>query len=150
MCKLKFLLTSTGIKLGVFFFGRFFRVVTQCREAKKWPRRRSHASLTSDLEHIDVFLLDFPSMCMYIVGCRLIKNKPLTESLKFAPFCFFQLLEHKQSQRKTATTMAPSKRLHMHARFQFFAHLFAFVCKKIQDCDNLGRVVRSWVKITRG
>ena len=30
---------------------------------------------------------------------------------------FFQLLEHKQSQMKTATTMAPNKRLYMYARF---------------------------------
>ena len=49
---------------------------------------------------------------------------------------FFQLLEHKQSQMKTAATVAPNRRLHMHARFYFFAHLFAFVCKKIQECDN--------------
>ena len=49
---------------------------------------------------------------------------------------FFQLLEHKQSQMKTAATVAPNRRLHMHARFYFFAHLFAFVCKKIQDSDN--------------
>ena len=49
---------------------------------------------------------------------------------------FFQLLEHKQSQMKTAATVAPNRRLHMHARFHFFAHLFAFVCKKIQDSDN--------------
>ena len=46
----------------------------------------------------------------------------------------FQLLEHKQS--KTAATMAPNRRLHRHACFYFFAHLFAFVCKKIQECDN--------------
>ena len=49
---------------------------------------------------------------------------------------FFQLLEHKQSQMKTATTMAPNKRLYMHARFYFFAHLSAFVRKKIRECDN--------------
>ena len=36
---------------------------------------------------------------------------------------------------KTATTMAPN-RLHMHARFHFFAHLLAFVCKKDQECNN--------------
>ena len=50
---------------------------------------------------------------------------------------FFQLLEHKQSQMKTAATVAPNRRLHRHASFYFFAHLFAFVCKqKIQECDN--------------
>ena len=49
---------------------------------------------------------------------------------------FLQLLEHKQSQVKTATTMAPNKRLYMHARFYFFAHLSAFVRKKIRECDN--------------
>ena len=49
---------------------------------------------------------------------------------------FFQLLEHKQSQMKTATTMAPNERLYMHARFYFFAHLSAFVRKKIRECDN--------------
>ena len=75
-------------------------------------------------------------MCMYFVGCRLMKNKPLTESLEICSLMFFLLLEHKQSQMKTAATVAPNKRLHMHARFYFFAHLFAFVCKKIQDSDN--------------
>ena len=49
---------------------------------------------------------------------------------------FFQLLELKQSQMKTATTMAPNKRLYMHACFYFFAHLSAFVRKKIRECDN--------------
>ena len=50
---------------------------------------------------------------------------------------FFQLLEHKQSQMKTATTMAPNKRLYMHACFYFFAHLSAFVSKnKIRKRDN--------------
>ena len=49
---------------------------------------------------------------------------------------FLQLLEHKQSQMKTATTMAANKRLYMHARFYFFAHLSAFVRKKIRECDN--------------
>ena len=49
---------------------------------------------------------------------------------------FLQLLEHKQSQMKTATTIAPNKRLYTHARFYFFAHLSAFVRKKIWQCDN--------------
>ena len=49
---------------------------------------------------------------------------------------FFQLLEHKQSQMKTAATVAPNRRLHMHARFYFFAHLFALYAKKIQEGDN--------------
>ena len=49
---------------------------------------------------------------------------------------FFQLLEHKQSQMKTAATVAPNRRLHRHASCYFFAHLFACVCKKIQECDN--------------
>ena len=49
---------------------------------------------------------------------------------------FLELLEHKQSQVKTAITMAPNKRLYTHARFYFFAHLSAFVRKKIRECDN--------------
>ena len=69
-------------------------------------------------------------MCMYFVGCRLTQNKPLTEKSEICSLMFLQLLEHKQSQMKTVTTMAANKRLYMHARFYFFAHLFAFVCKK--------------------
>ena len=69
-------------------------------------------------------------MCMYFVGCFLMKNKLLTEKSEICSLMFFLLLEHKQSQMKTAATVAPNRRLHMHARFYFFAHLFAFVCKK--------------------
>ena len=75
-------------------------------------------------------------MCMYFVGCRLTQNKLLTEKDWNLFPMFFQLLEHKQSQMKTATTMAPNKRLYMHARFYFFAHLSAFVRKKIWECHN--------------
>ena len=69
-------------------------------------------------------------MCMYFVGCCLMKNKLLTEKSEICSLMFFQFLEHKQSQMKMAATVAPNKRLHMHARFYFFANLFAFVCKK--------------------
>ena len=64
------------------------------------------------------------------------KQTAYWKSLKFVPLCFFNFLEHKQSQMKTATTIAPNKRLYMHACFYFFAHLFAFVRKKIRECDN--------------
>ena len=90
MSKLKFWLTSTRIKLGV-FFRPLFRLVTQIREAKERPRRRSYARLTSDEGNSKVFLVRFFSMCMYFMGWRLMRNKPLTEvwSLFFYVFPTF-------------------------------------------------------------
>ena len=50
---------------------------------------------------------------------------------------FFLLLEHKQSQMKTAATVAPNKRLHMHARFYFLRIYSLFYAKKKkQECGN--------------
>ena len=130
MCKLKFLLTSTRIKLVVFFRPLFW-LVTQSREAKKRPRRRSHASEAWDLEHRDVFSVRF---FFYVhVFCGIPFNAKQTsywKRLKFVPSCFFNFWSTTESQMKTATTMAPNKRLYMHARFYSFAHLSAFVRKK--------------------
>ena len=104
---------------------------------KKRPRRRSHASFTSDLEHSDIFSVRF---FFYVhVFCGMPFNEKTNCLLKKSEICslmFFQLLECKQSQMKTATTMAPNKRLHMRARFHFFAHLFAFVCKKATKWES--------------
>ena len=80
--QIEILITAIGIKLGVFFSGRYLGSSRKVVKPKKRPRRRSHASLTSDLERRDVsFLLGFSSMCMYFVGCLLMKNKPLTEKV---------------------------------------------------------------------
>ena len=45
------------------------------------------------------------------------------------------LLELKQSQMKTATTVAPNKRLHMYARFNFF-DFYSLLYAKNQECNN--------------
>ena len=72
------------------FFRPLFWLVTQSREAKKRPRRRSHASLTWDLEHSDVFAVRF---LFYVhVFCGMPFNAKQTaywKSLKFVPLCFF-------------------------------------------------------------
>ena len=119
------------------FFRPLFWLVTQSREAKKRPRRRSHASEAWDLEHRDVFSVRF---FFYVhVFCGMPFNAKQTsywKRLKFVPSCFFNFWSTTESQMKTATTMAPNKRLYMHARFYFFAHLSAFVRKKIRECDN--------------
>ena len=90
MCKLKFLLTATCIKLGVFFFGRYLGLSRKVVKPKKRPRRRSHASLTSDLEDNDVFFL--LGFFFYVhVFCGMPFNEKQTaywKSLKFVPLCF--------------------------------------------------------------
>ena len=48
---------------------------------------------------------------------------------------FFQLLEHKQSQMKTGTTMAPNKRLYMYARFNCL-DIYSLLYASKQKCDN--------------
>ena len=53
-------------------------------------------------------------MCMYFVK----------KSEIYFPM-YFQLLELKQITMTTATTAAHNRRLHMHARFNSFVHLFA-------------------------
>ena len=46
------------------------------------------------------------------------------------------LLELKQSQMKTATAMAPNKRLRMYARFNFLDFYSLLYAKKKQKCNN--------------
>ena len=109
------------------FFRPLFRLVPQRREAQKRPWRRSHASLTSDLEHSKVFLLLF-FLCACILWdavkwktSRFLKNSEIYSLL------FYELLELKQSQMKTATTMAPNKRLQIARSLSFFC-TFIRVC----------------------
>ena len=78
------------------FFRPLFRLVTQSREAKKRPRRRSHASLTSDLPRSRFFF----SMCMYFVECLFMKTNRSLKKSEVYSFIFFQLLEFKQLQRR--------------------------------------------------
>ena len=67
-------------------------------------------------------------MRMYFIGCRLMKTKPLTEKSEFNS-TVFPTFGVQAITVTTATTMAPNRRLSQHARFHFFAHLFAFVRK---------------------
>ena len=134
--QIEILINSNSYQTWSLFFRPFFRLDTQSREAKKTAAKKITRKFDIGLKSIVVFfLLGFFSLCMYFVGCRLMKNKPLTEKVwRLFPYVF-PSFEHKQSQMKTATTVAPNKRLHIHACFHFFAHLFAFVCKK-QQSDN--------------
>ena len=137
MSKLKFWLTSTRIKLGV-FFRPLFRLVTQIREAKERPRRRSYARLTSDEGNSKVFFVRFFSMCMYFMGWRLMRNKPLTEVWSLFFLCspnFWSSSNHNDE----AATMALNRRLHMHARFNSFVHLLVFVRKTTRKV-----MIKSW------
>ena len=99
MCKLKFLLTATCIKLGVFFFGRYLASSRKVVKPKKRPRRRSHANFTSDLEHSDIFSV---WVFFYVhVFCGMPFNEKQTaywKSLKFVALCFsnfWSLSNHK-------------------------------------------------------
>ena len=127
MSKLKFWLTSTRIKLGVFFRPLFW-LVTQIREAKRRPRRRSYARLTSDEGNSKVFFVRFFSMCMYFMGWRLMSNKPLTEKVWSLFFCFPNFWSS-SNHSDEAATMALNRRLHMHALFNSFVHLLVFARK---------------------
>ena len=133
MCKLKFLLTSSRIKLGV-----FLSAIILARHAKSWsqkkrPRGRLHASLTSDLEHSDVFSVRFFSMCMYFVGCRLMKNKPLTVWNLF-PYVF-PTFGAQAITIKTATTMHLTKGFTCTVAF-IFLHIQSLSYAKKQECNN--------------
>ena len=137
MSKLKFWLTSTRIKLGV-FFRPLFRLVTQIREAKERPRRRSYARLTSDEGNSKVFFVRFFSMCMYFMGWRLMRNKPLTEVWSLFFLCFPNFWSS-SNHNDEAATMALNRRLHMHARFNSFVHLLVFVRKTTRKV-----MIKSW------
>ena len=130
MCKLKFWLTTTRIKLGV-FFRPLFRLLTQSREAQKRPWRRSHASLTSDLEHSKVLSV---RVFFYVhVFCGMPFNEKQTaywKSLKFISLCFSNFWSSSNHKWRRQQQWHLTKGFKLHARFHFFAHLFAFVCKK--------------------
>ena len=88
--QIEILINSNLYQTWSLFFRPLFRLVTQSREAKKRPRRRSHASLTSDLEYNDVFFL--LGFFFYVhVFCGMPFNEKQTaywKSLKFVPLCF--------------------------------------------------------------
>ena len=134
--QIEILINSNSYQTWSLFLRPLFRFVTQSREAKKRPRRRSHASLTSVLQYSDVFFVRFFSMCMYFVGCRLMKNKLLTERVwNLFPYVFPTF--GAQAITNEDGSNSGTKQKASHARsLSFFAHLFAFVCKKIQDSDN--------------
>ena len=75
-------------------------------------------------------------MCMYFVGCRLMKNKLLTENVwNLFPYVFPTF--GAQAITNEDGSNSGTKQKASHARsLSFFAHLFTFVCKKIQDSDN--------------
>ena len=88
--QIEILINSNLYQTWSLFFRPLFRLVTQSHEAKKRPRRRSHASLTSDLEYNDVFFL--LGFFFYVhVFCGMPFNEKQTaywKSLKFVPLCF--------------------------------------------------------------
>ena len=70
------------------------------------------------------------------------KNKSLTEKSEIYSL---MLLELKQSQMKTATTIAPNKRLHIYARFNFL-DFYSLLYAKNQECNNQKfRVLRTQI-----
>ena len=129
--QIEILINSNSYQTWSLFLRSLFRFVTQSREAKKRPRRRLHASLTSVLEHSDVFFLLGFFLCACILWDAVSsKTNCLLKKSEICSLMFFQLLEHKQSQMKTAATMAPNRRLHMHACFYFLRIYSLLYAKK--------------------
>ena len=127
MSKLKFWLTTTRIKLGSLFFGRYLG--SSRKVVKPKNDREEDASLTSDLERSRFFFF-------YVhVFCGMSFNEKQTarwKSLTFIPICFsnfWSSSNHNDDGNNNGTLHKAS-----HARsFSFFAHLFAFLCKTTRN-----------------
>ena len=105
--QIEILINNNSYQTWESFFRPLFRLVTQSREAKKRPRRRSHTSLTSDLAHSRFFF----SLYVYFVECRLMENKPLAEKVwSLFPYVF-PTFGAQAITMTTATTMAPTKKV---------------------------------------
>ena len=130
--QIEILINSNLYQTWSLFFRPLFRLVTQSHEAKKRPRRRSHASLTSDLEYNDVFFL--LGFFFYVhVFCGMPFNEKQTaywKSMKFISLCFSNFWSSSNHKWRRQLQWHLTKGFKLHARFHFFAHLFAFVCKK--------------------
>ena len=97
--QIEILINSNLYQTWSLFFGRYLGSSRKVVKPKKRPRRRSHASLTSDLEHSDVFfLLGFFHVHVF---CRMPFNEKQTaywKSLKFIRLCcsnFWSTSNHK-------------------------------------------------------
>ena len=128
--QIEILINSKSYQTWESFFRPLFRLVTQRREAQKRPWRRSHASLTSDLEHSKIFVSFFSYVHVFCEMPLNEKQAAYWKSRKFIPFCFSNFWSSSNHKWRRQQQWHLTKGFKLHARFHFFAHLFAFVCKK--------------------
>ena len=134
MCK--FLLTSTRIKLGVFFLA-----VILARHAKSWGQKTAAKKITRkwDMEFRAQWCF-FCEVFFYVhVFCGMPFNAKQTaywKSLKFVPSCFFNFWSTSNHKWRRQQQWHLTKDFICTLAFIFFAHLSAFLRKKIRECDN--------------
>ena len=130
--QIEILINNNSYQTWESFLRALFRLVTQSREAKKRPRRRSDASLTSDLARSRFFF----SMCMYFVECRLMENKPLAKKVwSLFPYVF-PTFGAQAITMTTATTMTPTKKVTKGFTCMLvfiFLHIYSFFYVKQQE-----------------
>ena len=116
------------------FFRSLFRLVTQRREAQKRPWRRSHASLTSDLEHSKVFLLVFSYVHVFYRMPLNEKQAAYWKSRKFIPFCFSNFWSSSNHKWRRQQQWHLTKGFKVHARLRL---------QKKESTDQKFKVLRT-------
>ena len=130
--QIEILINNNSYQTWSLFFGRYLgssRKVVKLKSdleedhTQVWHRMLEHSKVLS----VRVFFF----MCMCFVGCRLMKNKPLTVKVwNLFPSCFSNFWSSSNHKWRRQQQWHLTKGFKLHARFHFFAHLFAFVCKK--------------------
>ena len=134
--QIEILINNNSYETWSLFFGRHLGSSRKVREAQKRPWRRSHASLTSDLEHSKVHFVTCRFFFSVHVFCGMPFNEKQTAYWKvwnlFPYVYFWSLSNHKM---KTATTIAPNKRLQIARSLSFFCTFIRF-CLQKKECNN--------------
>ena len=129
--QIEILININSYQTWSLFFGRYFGSLRKVVNPKN-DREEDHTEVWHRIYSIVMFFRLGFFLCACILWDAVQwKTNCLLKEAEICSLMFFQLLEHKQSQMKTVATVAPNRRLHMHACFYLlFVHVFAFVCKK--------------------
>ena len=128
------------------FFRSLFRLVTQRREAQKRPWRRSHASLTSDLEHSKIFVSFFSYVHVFCEMPLNEKQAAYWKSRKFIPFCFSNFWSSSNHKWRRQQQWHLTKGFKLHARFRLQKKEFTDQKFKVLRTQTFSHVIGCNIK----
>ena len=135
MCKLKFVLTSTRIKLGSLFFGRYFGSSRKVVKPKN-GREEDHTQVWHRIYSVVMFFRLGFFFYVHVFCPFNEKQTAYWKSLKFVPSCFSNFWSTSNHKWRRQQLWHLTEGFICTLAFIFLRIYSLLYAQKIQECDN--------------